>query len=366
MLATPPDRAHEPIGLPVPQAVRGEPIAVLDVRVGSDRDSDSILLNGPRHLAGHGYRLLGSRLHLPDDTDFTAFERLAKEADAPLVAIPDRGPWDWHVLRDLLALCQREQIRIWHAHDFKTTILGLMLNRLWPMRLVASVHGDGPVPEPMLAARLNRLCLPRYERVFVETQNQFTACINTGIQPERLILLDPAIDTERVIRHQAITSAKVARKIPIEQTVIGVSGHDLKGIQAAVRDHNVHFVELPDTDGLEALDVYIWQGTDDTSPTALLEAMAMNVPCLARRTTITSSIIDHGVNGLFVNPDDPAGLRLSLKRLLVDTFDREAIGRMARRTVETRFSLPVRLARLARVFDAMMGIAYGHSIDSVK
>lgn len=357
--ATPPERTHEPIGLPMPQAVRGEPVAVLDVRVGSDRESDSLLLNGPRHLAGHGYRLLCSRLHLPDDADFAAFERTAKEADAPLVAIPDHGPWDWHVLRDLFSLCQREQIRIWHAHDFKTTVLGLMLNRLWPMRLVASVSSDEPPNNPVLAGRLNRLCLPRYERVLVESQDQITACIQAGIRPERLVLLDPAIDTVRIARHQAVTAAKADRMIPVERTVIGAAGNDLSSLQAAIRmltnrGHDVHRIESPDGDLLEALDVFVLCGLHDSIPKALLEAMAMNVPCIAFRTPVTGSIIDHGVNGLLVNPEDAAGLCTSLQRLLSDSIEREAIGRMARRTVETRFSLPVRMARLAKVYDQIV------------
>jgi hypothetical protein len=363
MPATPPDRALNTVGLPTPGAVRGELVGVLDARIGSDCESNSILVNGPRYLAGHGYRLLCSHLSLPDDSHFAAVEQIAREADAPLVVIPDHGPWDWHVLRELLALCQREQIRIWHAHDFKTTILGLMLNRLWPMRLVASCHSNGPLPDPMLAERLNRLCLPRYERVLVESQDQFIACINAGIHPERLILLDPAIDTDRIVRHQAITSAKAARKISVERTVIGVSGHDGQQIQTAVREHNVQLVESPDMEGLEALDVFIWHGTHSSSPTALLEAMAINVPCIATRTVITSSIIDHGVNGLLVNPNDSTGLRFSMQRLMTNSLEREAMGRMARRKVETHFSLPVRMSRLAIVYDELVATASGQTPD---
>ena len=355
MPATPPERTFDPVGLPTSQAVRGEPVAVLDVRVGSDRDSDSLLHNGPRHLAGHGYRLLCSRLQLPDDTAFAAFERIAKEADAPLIAIPDRGPWDWPVLRDLLDLCQREQIRIWHAHDFKTNILGLMLNRLWPMRLVASDCNEIQPSIASFAERLNHICLPRYERVLVESQDQFDAHIKAGILPEQLVLLDPAIDTERIIRHQAVIAVKAERKIPIERTLIGGAGNDLAFIRSAIRElttrgHDVQLIESPEIDSLETLDLFVWQ---DSIPAALLEAMAMNVPCIATRTSATSSIIDHGVNGLLVNRDDVSGLVYSLQRLLSDPLAREAIGRMARRTVETRFSLPVQLARLAKVYDEL-------------
>lgn len=363
MLATPPERTHNPVGLPTPEAVRRDPVAVLDVRIGSDRESDSILLNGPRHLAGHGYRLLCSRLHFPDDTDFAAFERIAKEADAPLVAIPDRGPWDWHVLRDLLDLCQREQVRIWHAHDFKTYLLGLMINRIWPMRLVASVGRDEK-PQSGLAERLARLCLPRYERVFVESQDQFSVCVKAGIRPERLILLDPAIDTERIARHQAAIAAKAERTIPVDRALIGAAGNHIGPVQAAARvltnrGRDVQIVESSVADWLEALDVYVWCDTHDIIPIALLEAMAMNLPCIAFRTSATNSIIDYGVNGLLVNADDARGLSSSLQRLLSDSLEREAMGRMARRTVEIRFSLPVRMAKLASAFDQIVPLDSG-------
>src|SRR5205823_5168756 len=116
---------------------------VLDARVvtGSGGGPDKTILNSPRFLEPLGYRMVCAYLHPPADAGFAVIRQNAERYRAPLVAIPDRGPWDWRVVTDLLAACKRERVAVWHGHDYKTNALGLLLKRFWPMRLVTTVHG---------------------------------------------------------------------------------------------------------------------------------------------------------------------------------------------------------------------------------
>src|SRR5258707_946896 len=116
---------------------------VLDARVvtGTGGGPDKTILNSPRFLDALGYRMLCAYLHPPEDPGFDVLRQRAKELGAPLAEIFDRGPCDVRVFTRLLCLCRRERVAIFHGHDYKTNLLGLLLARFHPMRLVTTVHG---------------------------------------------------------------------------------------------------------------------------------------------------------------------------------------------------------------------------------
>ena len=64
----------------------------------------------------------------------------------------------------LLDICRRERVAIWHAHDYKSNLLGVVLRQVWPMRLVATVHGwvERTRRTPLYYA-VDRFSLPRYD-----------------------------------------------------------------------------------------------------------------------------------------------------------------------------------------------------------
>jgi hypothetical protein len=74
-----------------------EPICVLDTRVvtGSGGGPDKTILNSPRYLDRHGYKMLCGYLHPPGDPGYPEIIRKAERYKAPLVSIPDRGPWEF-------------------------------------------------------------------------------------------------------------------------------------------------------------------------------------------------------------------------------------------------------------------------------
>ena len=85
---------------------------VFDARVvtGSGGGPDKTILNSPRFLAEHGYRNLCGYLYPPGDPGYDEIRRKAAKYEAPLVSIPDRGPFDWRVVRDLVRICRRERV----------------------------------------------------------------------------------------------------------------------------------------------------------------------------------------------------------------------------------------------------------------
>ena len=101
---------------------------VLDVRVvcGAGGGPDKTILNSPRFLEPDRYRNLCVYMHPPDDPGFEQLRDRARLWQAPLLPVPDRGPLDWRVLPRLPAICRRERVTIWHGHDYKSNLLGLV------------------------------------------------------------------------------------------------------------------------------------------------------------------------------------------------------------------------------------------------
>jgi glycosyltransferase involved in cell wall biosynthesis len=74
-------------------------------------------------------------------------------------------------------------------------------------------------------------------------------------------------------------------------------------------------------------------------PQVIIEAMACGLPVVATDVGGAQEIIEHGVNGLLVQPRSPELLAQSMACLLSDLEMRNSMGRMAREIVTQRFSL---------------------------
>jgi mannosyltransferase len=86
--------------------------------------------------------------------------------------------------------------------------------------------------------------------------------------------------------------------------------------------------------------VYALPSVREAHPLALLEAMACGLPSVASRLPgATDAIIEDGVNGLLVAPDDEPALASAIAELLDDPLAVARIGANARATVERSFDI---------------------------
>ncbi|MCS6864663.1 MAG: glycosyltransferase [Gemmataceae bacterium] len=369
---------------------------VLDARVvtGAGGGPDKTILHSPRLLEPLGYRMLCLYLHPPGDSGFEILRQKAAHAQAPLIAVTDRGPWDWRVLTETLAVCRRENVTIWHGHDYKTNALGLLLKRFWPMRLVTTVHGwVQHTRRTPLYYRIDQFCLPRYERVVCVSDDLLEACLSVGVPARRCVLLENGIDTTAYRRIRCTTEAKAALGLPVERFLLGAIGRlsEEKGFDLLIpsiatlrsRGLDVHLMIVGDGHQrprleqlireygltecvrlagwqadvrpfLEAMDLFVLSSRREGLPNVLLEAMAMDVPVVATRVNGVPRLVQDGRNGLLVNANDPDGLVTAIATLLNNPQLRESFRAAGRRTVETRYNFLTRIQRLQRLYDALL------------
>jgi glycosyltransferase involved in cell wall biosynthesis len=383
-------------------------IVVLDTRVvtGTGGGPDKTILNSPRFFAGSGYRMLCAYMHPPGDPGFDQLRAKAHAWQAPLSSIEDRGPWDWRVIAQLVSICRRERVRIWHGHDYKSNALGLIVRQFWPMRLVTTVHGwvkhTGRTP---LYYAIDKFCLPRYETVICVSPDLREECLTVGVTPSRCVVIKNGIDTEEFARRLTKQDAKHRLGFRADRMLIGTVGRlsPEKGfgrLFEAVQDlltrgFDVELAiagngsEMPNlkaqcaTLGIadrvrflgyqrdprpfyEALDLFALSSLREGLPNVLLEAMSMEVPVVATRVGGVTQLVNDGDNGLVIAPDSPVELSKALQQLIRDDALQARFRKNGRATVEARFSFAERIQKLKTVYDSLLKAEHAQKVDVAR
>jgi glycosyltransferase involved in cell wall biosynthesis len=262
------------------------------------------------------------------------------------------------------------------------------------MRLVTTVHGwVQHTRRTPFYYWIDRLCLPRYEKVICVSEDLRERCLDCGVPPDRCVLIENAIDTAEFSRRIPTAEAKRRLGIPPERFVIGAVGRlsAEKGFDVLIRStHQLLKEELDielliigdgdeksalqaliselgcterirllgyrsDTRDLyQAMNVFALSSFREGLPNVLLEAMAFEVPVVATRIAGIPRLIRDRDNGLLVEPGDAAGLGGAIFSLLHDADLRDRLGRAGRRTIEASYSFQVRMDKIRTIYDRLL------------
>lgn len=368
---------------------------ILETRVitGTGGGPDKTILNTPRFLEPCGYRTLCAFFHPPDDPGFGSICKKAEAARAPIVSVHDRGPFDVSIIRRTLDLCRRENVVAWHGHDYKSNLLGLVVNRYHPMRLITTVHGWAEKSfKSSIYFRIDRWCLPRYEKVICVSPDLHEAAIKAGVPEDRAILIENGIDLPHYARTQTIAQAKRHYGVPEDRLLIAAvgrlapeknftmfiraaaqllnEGHDLSvaiagdghsqaDLQAEI-DRTGHadrirllgFVADP-RPLYEAADIYALSSDREGLPNVLLEAMSYGVPVLSTAVAGVPRLIQNDQNGLLVPMKDQAAFTGALRQLVAGPELRKRLGQAGYETIESRYTFQARMDKIAQVYESM-------------
>jgi glycosyltransferase involved in cell wall biosynthesis len=356
---------------------------------------DKTILNSPRFLHGTGYRVLCAYMHPPGDAGFEELRRKAAQWQTPLLSVADRGPLDWQVVWHLAQICRRHRVTIWHGHDYKSNLLGLLVRMARPLRLVTTVHGwVKETRRTPLYYGIDRLCLPYYERVICVSEDLQARCLAARVPATRCVLIENAIDTEDFRRRQTPAQAKALLGLPADRLLVGAVGRlsAEKGFDLLIRavdqllqqnlkvdlcivgegddearlrslisqlgrDQHIRLLGYrSDTKNLyQAMDVFALSSLREGLPNVLLEAMALEVPIVATRIAGIPRLIQHGCNGLLVDPGNTVQLAAALHHLLGDEDLRARLRLQGRETVERRYSFHVRMHKIRALYDDLLG-----------
>jgi glycosyltransferase involved in cell wall biosynthesis len=342
-----------------------------------------------------GYDCLCAYLHPPDDPGFSVLADRARQWEAPLISVPDNGPFDLKILFHLLRICREHRVAIWHGHEYKSNVLGLLLRRFWPMKLVTTVHGwgvhEGRAP---LYNGIDRRTLRFYDQVICVSEDLKRECLAFGVRPDRSELVHNAIDTKQYSRMLSAAQAKQSLGAPPQGLLVGAlgrlsdekrfdlliqaiarlvqRGHDLhlwiagEGPARAALELEINRQALSDRvkllgmvadprTFLQALDIFVLSSVREGLPNAVLEAMAMQTPVVATRIAGIPALLDDGRLGELVEPGSVEALTDAIERLSGDANRRQVGVQAARRKIEDVYSFERRMQRIATIYDRLLG-----------
>jgi colanic acid/amylovoran biosynthesis glycosyltransferase len=279
---------------------------------------------------------------------------------------------------------QRRGLRHLHVH-FATpaSSVGLILTKMFPVTFSITVHGpdefyDVPgyqLEEKIAAARL--LCTigfyARSQLMRLSSAEHWDKIRITplGVDPE---LFRPApfradYDTFEVICVGRLVAAKGQRVLidavaalaaqgrKIRLRLVG-DGPDRASLEEAVRKRGagatIVFEGAVNQDRIRDLyrqaHAFALASFAEGIPVVLMEAMAMEIPCVTTWITGIPELIRDGIDGLLAAPSDQAGLAAALARLMDDAELRKRIGAAGRARVVEKYHLRKNVELLAGVF----------------
>jgi glycosyltransferase involved in cell wall biosynthesis len=346
-------------------------------------------LDESRWIAERGWLVLlacqpGSRL----------LER-ARERGVETAVVRMRGPADVAAVRTLVRLIRAERVSLVHTHSSIDGWIGGMAARWAGTPVVRTRHVSIPIRRG-----LNPVYRWLADRVITSGEEIRRMVIAAGAPPERVVAIAAGVALEDFALPRAsaevLDSVGMGRRSggppigPIVGSVAmfrGSKGHDhLLDAFARVRARRPEARLLLVGDGgrrawaeglarerglsdavtftgfrtdvpalLGVMDCFALASTrTEGVPQSLLQAGAAGVPVVATRIGGIPEVVEDGVTGLLVPPEDPPALAEAIERVLADPAAAAARARAARKRCEERFSREASIGRLLALYDELL------------
>ena len=377
---------------------------VLHTRVvtGTGGGPEKTILRSPKYANQNQFRMAAAYIHPKNDPEINQLKTNAQKAQCPIWTIGESGPADPRTLRQLLQLCKKLNVTVWHSHDYKSNLLGLLLKRRWNMKLITTVHGwTWDTTRARIYYHIDNWCLPRYDHVIAVSPKLVNHCKNQRVNNANLTYIPNAIDPHEYQRQRNTTQAKAAMGIPENNLVIGVVSRFSieKGIDRAIKAFallqqkmthtQLHlFGDGPMKKKLEALSqqlgiahaVRFWGWQQQTKPcfemmdtlllpslteglpNTVLEAMALGVPVAATNVGAITDLLDHGHCGIILNQDHTSWPE-RIAYLLTSPYRRARIATLARARIENHYSFQRRMNHVFDVYRQVLGLTKTTNTD---
>jgi glycosyltransferase involved in cell wall biosynthesis len=319
----------------------------------------------------------------------SAIARHAQEAGLPFYALDTHKAWLPVEIMKLVPWLRRNRIEVVNTHSSNDGWLAGVAARLIPgMILIRSRHIEVDYPNRFWSRiayrRLPHGVITTSQRIadrLVEElgvpANRVT-CVSTGVELKRFELRGPGslrqelglepkvalVGMISVLRSwkghatflEAAAKVLEAYGAPVHFVIAGdgPGREDLtqKIAQAPWKGRVTllgHRTDVPDV--LAALDVLVLPSyAHEGIPQIILQAQAMGRAVVATTVGGIPEVVEDGVNGLLVPPQDPAALAEKIELLLNDPALRERLGRAAREGIERHHSVDAMGEKLLRLY----------------
>jgi glycosyltransferase involved in cell wall biosynthesis len=312
---------------------------------------------------------------------------------APLTSMPMRFRFDLRPAWRMARMIREQHFDLIHTHTPRAIFVGAIASRLTGVPLVHHVHGHTAVEvgsgwRLRVAAEIESISLARASAVIAVSPTAAKYIEHWGVPAERIHVVPNGVPGRTAVADRPTppsvwTIGMVAllrprkglevllnalsqlhdRGVPIQLRVIG--GFETPEYEREVRQlaNELNVKDIVQWRGfqsdinreLDALDLLAFPSVlPEGMPMALMEAMAAGVPPIGSRVAGNSELIDHGHNGLLVEPNEPAALAREIQAVIDNQFNWQSLRSAAIETHKLRFSDRAMAANVAKVYRQLL------------
>jgi glycosyltransferase involved in cell wall biosynthesis len=311
------------------------------------------------------------------------------EEGIPVEPFVFRGEFDVFSMVRLARVLKKNRAVLVHAHDAHGVTFATAAGFLAGVPALATRRVDFPIRSPWKYKRLSRLvCISRQIR---------SICEESGLDPEEMPVVYSGIDTEWAMGVPSDRNGVLEEFFPqlsVSHLILNVASLvDHKGHKFLVEAMPSVLARFPNAvllvagegelrDSLEILagqlgvsgricfagfrgdvarlirscDVYVMPSRMEGLGTSLIDAMAAGKPVVATSAGGMAEVVENGVSGLQVPPEDPGALASAVNRLLLNTLLRESLAAAARSRALDCFDRRRMVGETAEVYREILGL----------
>lgn len=336
---------------------------------------------------------------LTDEPALAEFEALG----VPLHRIPKRGRVDLGAMRDLARLVRRERVDVINAHHFMSFVYAYFASIAGGARLVYTEHSEADVLGASGKWRPIGSLLLRTVAGAIGISPHVSATLirHFGVPGQRVHTIENGVDVamfspdgaRRIAQRQLFgfgaddvvfghvanfrhnknhmfllrAFREVRQSMPNAKLVFVGQGfatdpeNSQPEVAAAIQQWGLegsvrmlgYQPNVPDV--LRMLDVFCLVSHKEGLPLSLIEAMATGLPVIGTDIEGIRSVVERGVNGLTVTPDDVPALAGALGQLAEDVELRNTMALASRRLAADKYSLGRCVSDTQSLFQSLAG-----------
>jgi len=347
-------------------------------------------MGGAERLICDLARSLDRRVFAPAVGWFVEGSPLAEfeELGIPLFHVPKGPGFDWRAMRQIARIVRDERIDLVNAHHFMPFVYAYYAAKLTGRaKLVYTDHSDTDVRSAAGIWRVVGSGLLASSDAAVGVSHGVAQTLRSQfpLRPKRVHVIENGVDITRFTggsadvatlrRRYGLSPTDVVvgivanlkknknhlfllrafreahRDMPSAKLIIVGQGFpgDPQGSERQIVEYIAangmlecvrllgHQRDVPEL--LQIMDLFCLVSYKEGLPISLIEAMASGLPVIGTEIDGIRGVIEQGVNGWLVAPDDIAGLTQALGRMLGDSERRRTMGQASRRLACERYSL---------------------------
>lgn len=317
------------------------------------------------------------------------FADVLKKEGIRVFALNKARGLDFSVIPKLVHIIGENDIRIVHTHLWGASFWGRIAARVARVKVIITEH-NVDVWKSMLHFLIDRFLFKKTDCFIAvsETVRNFYSA-KLCVPAEKIKVVYNGIDVAAFSRQSSVSSLKKEFEIKNDEKVISVIGRlvpqkgfdifleafsrlslnaralivgegplleslKVSTFQSSTLKDKVIFTglrkDIPEI--LSITDILVLPSKREGLPMILLEAMAAGAIVVASRVGGTPEVVEDGINGFLVEPQDVEGLKDKIEYILnADSRELDKIREAAQRTIAEKFSLEKMVAEHEKIYE---------------